>query len=69
MDDTIMNQLNQDLEQSIRETESLIDQIPVAEMVDELKDKAEVLIRQYPIQSVLIGAGVGFLLGALLSSD
>lgn len=64
-----MNQLNQDLEQSIRETESLIDQIPVAEMVDELKDKAEVLIRQYPIQSVLIGAGVGFLLGALLSSD
>lgn len=64
-----MNQLNQDLEQSIRDTESLIDQIPVAEMVDELKDKAEVLIRQYPIQSVLIGAGVGFLLGALLSSD
>lgn len=64
-----MNQLNQDLEQSIRETENLIDQIPIAEMVDELKDKAEVLIRQYPVQSVLIGAGIGFLLGALLSSD
>jgi len=64
-----MHQLNQDLEHSIRETEQLIEQIPVAEMMDELKDKAEELIREHPIQSVLIGAGIGFLLGALLSSD
>lgn len=64
-----MNELNQDLEQSIRETEHLIQQIPIAEIVDELKEKAEEVIRQYPVQSVLIGAGIGLLLGALLSSD
>lgn len=69
MDETIMNELNQDLEQSIRETEHLIQQIPIAEIVDELKEKAEEVIRQYPVQSVLIGAGIGLLLGALLSSD
>lgn len=64
-----MNDLNQDLEQSIRETEQLIQQIPVAEIVDEVREHAEEIIRQYPLQSVLIGAGIGFLLGALLSSD
>ncbi len=64
-----MNELNHDLEQSIRETEHLIQQIPVAEIIDEFKGKAEELIREHPIQSVLIGAGIGFLLGALLSSD
>lgn len=64
-----MNELNHDLEQSIRETEHLIQQIPVAEIINEFKGKAEELIREHPIQSVLIGAGIGFLLGALLSSD
>lgn len=65
MDENIINDLNEELEGVIEEGNSLLQDAELQEKIDELKTEAELLIRKYPISSVLAGAAVGYILGKI----
>ncbi len=65
MDEEIIRDLNEELDGVIDEAHRKIDELNIEENLEELKTEAELLIRKYPVRSVLAGAAVGFLIGRL----
>lgn len=68
MDEEIIKDLNDELEGAIDDVHRKLNSVDIEERIDELKTEAELLIRKYPVRSVLIGAAAGFLLGRIIKS-
>jgi ElaB/YqjD/DUF883 family membrane-anchored ribosome-binding protein len=65
MDESIINDLNEELEEAIEQGTSAINEAELEEKLNELKTETELLIRKHPISSVLAGVAVGFLIGKI----
>lgn len=65
MDENIINDLNEELENVIEEGHSMLRHAKLEEKLLEIKTEAELLIRKYPISSVLIGTAAGYLIGKI----
>ncbi len=69
MNEEIIQNLNERLDVAIERGRDMLADEQLRERVDEVKDKAEEVIRKHPLKSVLIGAAVGFLLGKIISGE
>lgn len=69
MEDDIIDDLNREIDEATQEQDFAFDAERMAQRAEELLATSEDLIRRYPVQSVLIGFGVGYILGRLLGSD
>lgn len=65
MDESIINDLNEELEEAIDQGTSVLNDEELEEKLSEFKTETELLIRKYPISSVVAGVAVGFLIGKL----
>jgi ElaB/YqjD/DUF883 family membrane-anchored ribosome-binding protein len=65
MDENIINDLNEELESVIEEGHSILRDAELQEKFEELKTEAELFIRKHPVESVIVGAAVGFLIGRI----
>lgn len=68
MEEDIIKDLNNELENVIQEGQSLLEEARVQEKMEELKTETELLIRKYPLRSVLAGAAAGFILARIFKS-
>ena len=66
MEKSIINNLNEELENAIEEGRSLLDCTNIEEKIDEIKTEAELMIRKNPIASVAIGVAIGYVFGKIL---
>lgn len=69
MNEEILENLNEELDNALDRGRKLVEDEELAERIDELKQRAEALIRKHPVKSVAGGLLLGYLLGKLLSSD
>lgn len=65
MDESIINDLNEELEEAIEQGTSVINEAELEEKLNEIKTETELLIRKHPISSVVAGMAVGFLIGKI----
>lgn len=65
MDESIINDLNEELEEAIDQGASAVKQAELEEKLNEIKTETELLIRKHPISSVVAGVAVGFLIGKI----
>lgn len=65
MDDKNLDNLNEKLEKTITDTETILEET-LNLNIEELKDRVELIVREHPIKSVLISFGVGYLFSRLL---
>ncbi|MCC5906572.1 MAG: hypothetical protein JJU13_10210 [Balneolaceae bacterium] len=65
MDENIINDLNEELENVIEEGQSMLKDAELQEKFEEIKTEAELLIRKYPIGSVVVAVTAGFLVGRI----
>ena len=65
MDESIINDLNEELEEAIEQGTSAIQEEELEEKLKEIKTETELLIRKHPISSVAAGVAIGFLIGKL----
>lgn len=69
MDEEILENLNEELDNALDRGRRLVGEEEVAKQVEELKLRAENLIRKHPVKSVAGGLFIGYVLGKILSSD
>lgn len=69
MEDDIMKDLNKEIDEAIDGQQPAFDAERLVKGAEELLLTSETVIRKYPVQSVLIGFGIGYLLGRILGSD
>ncbi|MGD8427444.1 MAG: hypothetical protein PVH63_07420 [Balneolaceae bacterium] len=69
MDEEIIENLNERLDNALDRGRRIVEDEELAEKIDELRQKAQVLIRKHPVKSVAGGLLVGYILGKLLSSE
>lgn len=65
MDESIINDLNDELEEAIEQGGTVLKDAELEEKFNEIKTETELLIRKHPISSVVAGLAVGFLIGKL----
>lgn len=65
MNEDIIDSLNSELEDVIDEGREALKNAELREKFEEAKTETELYIRKNPIQSVLIGAAAGYLLGKI----
>lgn len=68
MNEEILENLNEELDQALDRGRKIVEDEELAERIDELKIRAESLIRKHPAKSVAGGLLVGYLIGKILSS-
>jgi ElaB/YqjD/DUF883 family membrane-anchored ribosome-binding protein len=66
MEKSIINDLNEELENVIEQGRSFFDESNFEEKFEEIKTEAELLIRKNPIASVAIGVAIGYVFGKIL---
>lgn len=69
MDEEILENLNEELDSALDRGRQMVEDEELAERVEELKLRAEKLIRKHPVKSVAGGLLVGYIVGKLLSSE
>ena len=69
MNDEIITNINQRLDNAIEKGRTIVIDDELLARVDDLKERAEALVREHPIKSVVIGFSIGFLLSRIFSSD
>jgi len=69
MNEEIIENLNQELDDALDRGRKMVEDEELTERIDEVKKRAENLIRKHPVKSVAGGLLAGYLLGKLLSSD
>ena len=69
MEDEILQDLNRELENVINEGKEILDEARLTDRAQELKSDLELLIRQRPLESVLVGVATGFLLSKLVGGS
>ncbi|HKK46505.1 MAG TPA: hypothetical protein VJ964_13355 [Balneolaceae bacterium] len=69
MDEEILENLNNRLDDALERGRRIVEDEELARQIDELKRRAEALIREHPVKSVAGGILIGYILGKLLSSE
>lgn len=69
MNEEILENINNRLDEAIDRGRKIVDDDELAERIEELKLRAESIIRENPLKSVAGGLLVGYIIGKLLSSD
>lgn len=69
MDEEILENLNDRLDRALDRGRRIMNDEELIERLDELKHRAERLIRKYPVKSLAGGLLAGYILGKLLSSE
>ncbi len=69
MDEEILENLNKELDSALDRGRKMVEEEELEQRIEELKLRAENMIRKHPVKSVAGGLVVGYLLGKLLSSD
>lgn len=69
MDEEILENLNEELDSALDRGRQMVDDEELAERIEELKLRAENLIRKHPVKSVAGGLLIGYIVGKLLSSE
>ncbi|NGP88101.1 hypothetical protein [Fodinibius halophilus] len=69
MDEEILENINERLDETLDRGRQMVEEEELAERIDELKLRAEKLIRKHPVKSVAGGLLAGYIIGKLLSSD
>ncbi|MDZ7682063.1 MAG: hypothetical protein U5J63_10230 [Fodinibius sp.] len=69
MNEEIIENLNQELDNALDRGRQMVEDEQMAVRLEELKQRAENLVRKHPVKSVAGGLLAGYLLGKILSSD
>jgi ElaB/YqjD/DUF883 family membrane-anchored ribosome-binding protein len=69
MDEEILENLNEELDNALDRGRQMVEDEELAERVEELKLRAENVIRKHPVKSVAGGLLIGYIVGKLLSSE
>jgi ElaB/YqjD/DUF883 family membrane-anchored ribosome-binding protein len=69
MNEEIIENLNQELDNALDRGRQMVEDEEMSVRLEELKQRAENLVRKHPVKSVAGGLLAGYLLGKLLSSD
>ncbi len=69
MNEEIIENLNERLDEALDRGRKIVEEEELAERVEDLKQRTEILIRKHPVKSVAAGLLAGYILGKLLSSD
>ncbi|MDZ7659277.1 hypothetical protein [Fodinibius sp.] len=69
MDEEILENLNEELDNALDRGRQMVEEEELAKRVEELKLRAENLIRKHPVKSVAGGLFIGYIVGKLLSSE
>lgn len=69
MDDEILENLNDELDNALERGRQIVEEEELAERIEELRLRAEVLIRKHPIKSVAGGLLIGYIFGKIFSSE
>jgi ElaB/YqjD/DUF883 family membrane-anchored ribosome-binding protein len=69
MDEEILENLNKELDNALDRGRQMVEDEKLAERIDELKLRAENIVRKHPVKSVAGGLLVGYIVGKLLSSE
>ncbi len=69
MDEDILENLNEELDSALDRGRKIVEDEELAKRIEELKLRAENLVRKHPVKSVAGGLLVGYIIGKLLSSD
>lgn len=69
MDEEILENLNERLDKALDRGRRIVEDEELTEHVDDLKKRAEKVIRKHPVKSVAAGLLSGYIIGRLLSSD
>lgn len=69
MDEEILENLNEELDNALDRGRQMVDDEELAKRVEELKLRAENIIRKHPVKSVAGGLLIGYIVGKLLSSE
>ncbi len=69
MNEEIIENLNERLDDALDRGRQIVEDEELADRVEDLKQRAEILIRKHPVKSVAAGLLTGYILGKILSSD
>lgn len=69
MDEEILENLNEELDSALDRGRKMVEDEELAKRIEELKLRAENLIRKHPVKSVAGGLLAGYIVGKLLSSE
>lgn len=69
MNEEILKNLNEELDEALDRGRQIVKDEELARRIDELKIRAEKVIRKHPVKSVAGGLLAGYILGRLFSSD
>ncbi len=69
MNEEILQNLNSRLDEALDRSRKVIEDEELNQRIEELKMRAELMIRKNPLKSVAAGLLAGFILGKILSSD
>ena len=69
MNEEILENLNDELDRALDRGRKIVEDEELAERIDELKLRAENIIRKHPVKSVAGGLFLGYMLGKILSSE
>ncbi|MEL7834235.1 hypothetical protein [Fodinibius sp. Rm-B-1B1-1] len=69
MDEEILENLNEELDSALDRGRKIVEDEELAKRIEELKLRAENLVRKHPVKSVAGGLLIGYIVGKLLSSE
>ncbi|WP_445666250.1 hypothetical protein [Fodinibius sp. AD559] len=69
MDEEILENLNEELDSALDRGRQMVEDEELAKRIEELKLRAENLIRKHPVKSLAGGLLIGYIVGKLLSSE
>ncbi len=69
MNDEIIKNLNEKIDSAIGKGKQLIADENLKARAEDLKEKAETVVKSHPVKSIVAGLVIGFLIGKILSSE
>lgn len=69
MNEEILENVNRRLDDAMERGRRMVENDELPEQLDELKGRAERIIRKHPVKSVAVGLLAGYVFGKVLSSD
>lgn len=69
MNEEILHNINRRLDDALERGRQIVEDEELAERIDELKIRAEALIRKHPLKSVGVGLLAGYIIGKLFSEE
>lgn len=69
MNEEILQNLNRRLDDALERGRKIVEDEELAERIEELRIRAETLIREHPLKSVGIGLLAGYVIGKLFSEE